>query len=130
LHEDKINCNISSNIPDKKEITLPSEIESLIEELPQASNRRIEEIVSILEGVLSEVECKLPTENDDERAYECLNIPRAKDIIGLIRTWNERDNILKASDGKGNISENGVVIISKLSEELKIVFKQIPLLSL
>jgi len=116
------------NIPDKKEITLSSEIENLIEELPQGSNQRVEEIVSILEGVLSKIECKFPTENDDV-AYECLNIPRAKDLIVQIRAWNESDNVLKDTDRKRNNSESGVNIINKLSKELKIVFKQIPIVN-
>jgi hypothetical protein len=106
---------------------LPSQIENLIDELPQASRQRVEEIVTILEGVLSGIECKFPTEDDDERAYECLNIPEAKEIIVLIRAWNERDSSLKARDRKN--SENGVTIINKLAKELKIVFKQIPLVN-
>jgi len=106
---------------------LPSQIENLIDELPQASRQRVEEIVTILEGVLSEIECKFPTEEDDERAYECLNIPEAKDIIVLIRAWNERDNVLNAGDRKN--SKGGVTIIDKLSKELKIVFEQIPLVN-
>ena len=108
---------------------MSSEIENLIEQLPQGSNQRVEEIASILEGVLSEIECKFPTENDDERAYECLNVPRAKDLIVLIRAWNESDNVLKASDREVNNRESGDDIINKLSKELKIVFKQIPLVN-
>jgi hypothetical protein len=109
-----------------REITLSSKIEYLIDELPQASRQRVEEIVTNLEGVLSKIECKFPTEDDDERAYVCLNIPKAKDIIVLIRAWNESDNALKARGGKG---KNGVKAINKLLNELKIVFNQIPLVN-
>ncbi len=94
------------------------EIENLIDELPQASNKRVEEIVAILEGVLSDIECKLPTEDDTDSAYECQNIPKAKNVIALIRTWNARDK-------KKEVGESEFKIINKLSKELKITFTQI-----
>jgi hypothetical protein len=97
---------------------LTSEIENLIVELPQASNRRVEEIVTILEGVLSNVECNFPNENDAESAYECQDIPKAQEIIGLIRAWNARD---REKDDR----ESEIKMIDKLSKELKTAFNQI-----
>jgi D-alanine-D-alanine ligase-like ATP-grasp enzyme len=96
---------------------LTSEIEVLINELPQASNRRVEEIASILEGVLSDIECDFPVEDDTDSAYECQNIPKAQELIVLIRAWNVRDR------------ESGIKIINTLSEELKTTFNQICLVS-
>ncbi|MBW4055056.1 MAG: hypothetical protein HIU83_06600 [Proteobacteria bacterium] len=97
---------------------MTSKIENLINELPQASNKRVEEIVAILEGVLSDIECKLPTEDDTDSAYECQNIPKAKNVIALIRAWNARDK-------KKEVGESEFKIINKLSKELKISFTQI-----
>lgn len=94
-----------------------SKIENLISELPHSSNQRVEEIVLILEGVLSDIECQFPDEDDTDRAYECQNIPKALDKIALIRAWNARDLGFKESG------------IDKLSEELKIIFEQIPLVN-
>ena len=96
---------------------LTSEIEVLINELPQASNRRVEEIVTILEGVLSDIECNLPIEDDTDSAYECQNIPKAQELFVLIRAWNVRDR------------ESGIKIINNLSKELKTTFNQICLVS-
>jgi len=96
---------------------LTSEIEVLINELPQASNRRVEEIASILEGVLSDIECNLPIEDDTDSAYECQNIPKAQELIVLIRAWNVRDR------------ESEIKIINNLSKELKTTFNQICLVS-
>jgi len=97
---------------------MTGEIENLIDELPQASNRRVEEIAAILEGVLSDIECKSPTEDAAESAYECQDIPKAQEIIGLIRAWNERD---RERDDR----ESEIKMIDKLSKELKTVFNQI-----
>ena len=77
-----------------------SEIENLIDELPQASKQRVEEIVTILEGVLSDLECKYPIEDDSDSAYECQNIPKAQELIVLVRAWNESDGELKTGDRK------------------------------
>jgi hypothetical protein len=110
---------------------MTSKIESLIDELPGASKQRVEKIVAILEGVLSDVECKYPAEDDTDLAYECQCIPKAQDVIALIRAWNVRDleqneggGDLKRRDGNGKHGESE---INTLSEELKIIFKQIPL---
>ena len=92
---------------------MTGEIENLIEELPQASNQRVKEIASILEGVLSDIECKFPIEDDSDNAYECENIPKAKELIALVRDWNDRGR------------ESGIKVINKLSKELKTTFKQI-----
>lgn len=102
----------------KEEIMLPSEIENLIDELAQASNRRVEEIVTVLEGVLSDIECKLPTEDDNDSAYACQNISEAEDLTVRIRAWNARDS-----------REREIKILDTLSEELKTIFKQIPLVN-
>jgi len=91
--------------------------------LPQASNRRIEEIATILEGVLSDMECNSPTEDNADFAYECLNIPKAKELIVLVRAWNESHGELKTGDRKREDRESGV--INGLSKELKITFNQI-----
>jgi hypothetical protein len=93
---------------------LNSKIENLIDELPQASNKRVEEIVTILEGVLSDIECNIPIEDDSDRAYKCQNISKAQDILVLIRAWNS-----KSEDRESEIE------INKLSNELKITFSQI-----
>jgi len=108
---------------------LSSEIENLIDELPQASYQRIDEIVLTLEGILSEIECKLPTEDDYKKAYECLDISRAKDVIVLIRAWNESNNILNTNEVKINNKEQGINTINKLTKELKIMLQQIPLVN-
>jgi hypothetical protein len=94
---------------------LNSKIENLIDELPQASNKRVEEIVTILEGVLSDIECKSPIEDDSDRAYKCENISKAQEIILLIRAWN-----IKREDSESEINK-----INKLSKELKLIFNQI-----
>lgn len=105
------------------------EIENIIDELPQASNRRIEEIVTVLEGVLSDIECKFPGEDDTERAYECENIPKAQELLVLVRAWNESNEELKAGDRKREDWESGMKVIHKLSKELKTTFHQIGLVS-
>jgi hypothetical protein len=107
----------------KMEVTMTSEIENLIYELPQASNRRVEEIVTFLEGVLSDIECKYPIEDDSDSAYECENIPKAKELLVLVRAWKVRDGELMTGDKKGKDRERRK--INKLSKELKITFKQI-----
>jgi len=107
------------------EIAMTGEIENLIDELPQASNQRVEEIVSILEGVLSDIECNYPIEDDPDSAYECQNIPIAKELIVLVRAWNESDEELKTGDRKREDWESGIKIINKLSKELKTAFNQI-----
>jgi len=99
---------------------LTSEIENLIEELPQASIKRVEEIVTILEGVLSDVECKFPSEDDTDTAYECQIIPDALEKIALIRTWNASGIESK---------EREIKTINRLATELNILFKQIPLVN-
>lgn len=100
-----------------------SEIENLIDELPQASKQRVEEIVTILEGVLSDLECKYPIEDDSDSAYECQNIPKAQELIVLVRAWNESDGELKTGDRKKEDREIG--IMNRLSKELKTTFNQI-----
>ena len=100
-----------------------SEIENLIDELPQASKQRVEEIVTILEGVLSDLECKYPIEDDSDSAYECQNIPKAQELIVLVRAWNESDGELKTGDRKKEDREIG--IINRLTKELKTTFNQI-----
>lgn len=108
---------------------MTGKIENLIDELPQASNQRIEEIVTILEGVLSDIECKFPTEDDSDSAYECENIPIAKELLVLVRTWNESDENLKTEARKREDWDSGIKIINKLSKELKTTFNQICLVS-
>jgi hypothetical protein len=100
------------------EIAMTDKIENLIDELPQASNQRVEEIASILEGVLSDIECKYPIEDDSDSAYECQNIPKAKELIALVRAWNARD---RERDDR----ESEIKMIHKLSKELKTAFNQI-----
>jgi hypothetical protein len=102
---------------------MTGEIENLIDELPQSSNRRVEEIATILEGVLSDIECKFPTEDDTDSAYECQNIPKAQELIVLVRAWNESDGELKTGDRKKEDREIG--IMNRLSKELKTTFNQI-----
>ena len=97
---------------------MTGEIENLIDELPQASKQRVEEIATILEGVLSDRDCNFPSENDAESAYECQDIPKAQEIIGLIRAWNVRD---REKDDR----ESEIKMINKLSRELKTAFNQI-----
>lgn len=104
---------------------MTGEIENLIDELPQASMQRVEEIVKILEGVLSEKECKFPSEDDADTAYECQSIPKAKELIVLVRAWNESDRELKIGDRKRDDSESGIKMLDKLSMELKTAFNQI-----
>jgi flagellin-specific chaperone FliS len=94
---------------------LNSKIENLIDELPQASNKRVEEIVTILEGVLSDIECNIPIEDDSDRAYKCQNISKAQDIIVLIRAWNS----------KSEDRESELKIMNNLVQELKTTFNQI-----
>jgi len=106
---------------------MTDKIKNLIDELPQASNQRVEEIATILEGVLSDIECKFPTEDDTDSAYECLNIPEAKELIVRVRAWNESDGELKTGDRKRVGRESG--IINGLSKELKTTFNQICLVS-
>jgi hypothetical protein len=108
---------------EKMVITMTGEIENLIDEFPQASNRRVEEIATRLEGVLSDIECKFPTEDDTDSAYECQNIPKAKELIVRVRAWNENDGELKTGDRKSENRESGV--INGLSKELKTTFNQI-----
>jgi hypothetical protein len=113
---------------------LTSEIENLIDELPHASSQRVEEIVTILEGVLSEIECKFPIEDDNDGAYECQNIPKARDILVLVRTWNARDMELNETAGVSKVKredgESETEVLDKLSMDLKIVFNQIRLVSI
>jgi hypothetical protein len=106
---------------------MTGEIENLIDELPQASNQRVEEIATILEDVLSDIECKFPSEDDTDSAYECQNIPKAKELIVLVRAWNVSDEELKTGDRKREDRERG--IINRLSKELKTTFNQICLVS-
>lgn len=104
---------------------MTGEIENLIDELPQASNRRVEEIATILEGVLSDIDCNSPSEDDADSAYECQNIPKAQELIALVRVWNESDGELKTGDRKREDGECGIKVINKLSKELKTTFNQI-----
>ncbi|MBK5275536.1 MAG: hypothetical protein JJE30_10850 [Desulfuromonadales bacterium] len=97
-------------------------IEDLLSELPQASRQRVEGIVTILERVLSDIECKFPAEDDADIAYECECIPKARDIILRIREWNARDRTRE--DGEGSMK-----IINTLSSELIITLNQIPLVN-
>jgi hypothetical protein len=92
---------------------MTGEIENLIDELPQASNQRVEEIAAILEGVLSDIECNSPTEDDADSAYECQNIPKAQELIALVRAWNESDGELKTGDRKREDRESGIKVINK-----------------
>lgn len=108
---------------------MTNEIENIIDELPQASNRRVEEIVTILEGVLSDIECKFPSEDDNDSAYECENVPKAQGLLVLVRAWNESDEELKAGDRKREDWDSGMKVIHKLSKELKTTFHQIGLVS-
>ena len=108
---------------------MTGKIENLIDELPQASNKRVEEIATILEGVLSDIECKYPSEDDSDSAYECQNIPEAKELIVLVRAWNESDEELKAGGRKRDDWDSGIKVINKLSTELKTIFSQICLVS-
>ena len=103
-------------------ITVTGKIGNLIDELAQASNRRVEEIATILEGVISDIECKFPTEDDTNSAYECLNIPKAKELIMLVRAWNARDI-------KRENRESGIKTINELSKDLKTTFNQICLVN-
>jgi len=110
---------------------MTGKIKNLIDELPQASNRRVEEIATILEGVLSDIECKYPIEDDSDSAYECQNIPKAKELIELVRAWNVREIDLNESDGelKTGDRKSEIEMIHKLSKELKTTFNQICLVS-
>jgi len=114
-----------AEIRSETEIMMTSKIENIIDELPHASNRRVEEIVSILESALSDIECKYPIEDDTDSAYECQNIPKAEEIIVLIRAWNERYGELMTGDRKSEDRESEISIINSLSKELKTTFKQI-----
>jgi hypothetical protein len=105
------------------EIAMIGKIKNLIDELPQASNRRVEEIASILEDVLSDIECKYPIEDDSDSAYECQNIPKAKELIMLVRTWNGSNGELMTGDRERKSRESGV--IHRLSKELHTTFNQI-----
>jgi len=89
----------------------------LIKELPQASTERAREILTFLERVLSDIECKLPTEDDYDEAYVCQNIPKAREIIELIRRTNAKDR----EEGVESVSD----ILQRLSAELNSVFRQI-----
>ncbi|MGC2063719.1 MAG: hypothetical protein WA610_12135 [Thermodesulfovibrionales bacterium] len=102
---------------------MTGEIENLINELPHASGLRVDEIVSILEGVLHDIECRFPVEDDSDSAYECQNIPKAKELITLVRAWKVSDGELNTGDRKGKDREH--MKINKLSKELKITFSQI-----
>ncbi|MDD2582293.1 MAG: hypothetical protein PHR66_09905 [Desulfuromonadaceae bacterium] len=104
---------------------MTGEIENLIDELPHASSRRVEEIASILEGVLSDIECNYPIEDDSDTAYECQNIPIAKELISLVRAWNESDEKLRTEDRKSEDWDRRSKVINKLSKELKTRFNQI-----
>lgn len=99
---------------------MTGELENLIDELPHASNRRVEEIAAILEGVLSGKECNSPTEDDADSAYNCLYIPKAEVMIARVRAWNENDGELKTKD-----RESDIKVINTLSKELKSAFNQI-----
>ena len=109
---------------------MTGEIEKLISELPLASDQRVEEIVTILESVLSDIECKLPTEDDTDSAYECQNIPKAQELIALVRAWNVRGKEVNESDIKRQGRESGIKMINKLSKELQTTFNQICLVSI
>ncbi len=91
-------------------------IENLINELPQASSQRIEEIVSILEDALSDVECKYPTEDDTNEAYECQYIPQALHLIAQIKEWNKSKN-------------ERIETLCELSDDLKTILEQIPIVN-
>ena len=108
---------------------MTGEIENLIDEFPQASNRRVEVIAAILEGVLSDIECNFPSEDDTDSAYECQNIPVARELIVLVRAWNESDEELKTIDRKREDWDSGIKVLNKLSKELKTTFNQIRLVS-
>lgn len=99
-----------------------SKLYNLIDELPRASNQRVEEIVTILEGVLSDIECNFPVEDDSDSAYECENIPKAQELIALVREWNAEERIR-------DHRESGGKNINELSKELKTTFYQIWLVS-
>jgi hypothetical protein len=92
-------------------------IGSIIDELPQASKQRVEEIVAFLEDVLSDIECAFPIEDDSDSAYECANIPKARELIARVSAWNANGGELK-----GGERERG---IHSLSKELKSTFNQI-----
>ena len=104
---------------------MTGEIENLIDELPQASNQRVEEIASILESALSDIECNYPIEDDSDSTYECENIPKAKELIVLVRAWNKSDEELNTGYRKREDWDGGIKVINKLSEELKTTFNQI-----
>ncbi len=104
---------------------MTGKIENLIDELPQASNRRAEEIASILEGVLSDIECRLPTEDDTNSAYECENIPKARELLVLVRAWIKSDGELKTGNMAREAWDSGIKVIHTLSKELKTTFNQI-----
>jgi len=92
-------------------------IVNIIDELPHASKQRVEEIVALLEGFLSDRECTFPIEDDSDSAYECANIPKARELIARVSAWNANGGELKAGE-----SESG---IHNLSKELKATFNQI-----
>lgn len=104
---------------------MTGDIENLIDELPKASNQRVEEIATILEGILSDIECNYPTEDDSDSAYECQNIPIARELIVLVRAWNESDEELKTGGRKREDWDSGIKVINKLAKDLKTTFKQI-----
>lgn len=101
---------------------MTNDIENLIDELCHGSNRRVEEIVTILDGSLSDIKCNFPTEDDIDSAYECQNIPKAEELIDLIKAWNARNRT-------GEERESSNMTINNLSRELKTTFKQISLVN-
>ena len=96
---------------------MTGKINDVINELPLASTQRIEEILIVLENILSDIECNMPTEEDTDEAYVCQNIPKAKGIIESIRTIN--------SQVTGEDVESTANIVKSLSAELNSVFCQI-----
>lgn len=104
---------------------MTGEMENLIDELPKASNRRVEEIVTFLDGVLSDIECRFPSEDDSDSAYECENIPKARELLVLVRAWNESEGELKAGDGTREHWDRGSKEMNTSLKELKIIFNQL-----
>ena len=96
---------------------MTGKINDVINELSLASTQRIEEILIVLENILSDIECNMPTEENTDEAYVCQNIPKAKGIIESIRTIN--------SQVTGEDVESTANMVKSLSAELNSVFCQI-----
>ncbi len=100
---------------------MTSKIEELIDELGYADQRRIAEITTQLEGVITGIECKLPSEDDAGSSYECQNIPQAREVLRRIIARST------SNSARDNASEQEPASLNDLTENLKRLIRQIPL---